>query len=197
MTPPSTTELVSTGSRIPHEIRLEAIREAKIFYGMEVEENPTRSNSSFFIDQIVQRFGGKIGWAWCMYFVQECYYLAYKTYRSKSPLCFRDSDGKIDLSASQGHCYSLWRHAIAEPKLGIILAADIVKGVHIPEGGIFIRYDADHTGHTGIVISHWQDDNDHDRDIIRCIEGNASDAVTPAKYTLASLMSKNFKGVIC
>ena len=186
---------------IPHEIRLEAIREAKIFLGCEVVEDPPHSNSGFFIDQIIQRFGGKPGWSWCMYLMQECFYLAYKTYlpfyNIESPLCIRDADGNIDLSAPNGHCYSIWHHAIAEPELGIIQALDIMNGVHIPEGSVYVRYNADHTGHTGIVISHWQDDNNHDRDIIRTIEGNASDAVTPVKYTLAKLMGKNLKGVIC
>lgn len=170
---------------------------------MEVEERPARSNSSFFIDQIKARFGGKKSWSWCMYFIQELYYLAYKTYELvpphlKSPFCFRDANGNIDLSTSKnGHCYSVWHKALDDPQLGIILTADIAGGVHIPEGSVYVRYNADHTGHTGIVISHWQYDGDHDQDIIRCIEGNASDAVTPVKYTLAKLMSKNLKGVIC
>ena len=182
---------------IPHHIRLEAIREAKIFLGCEVVESPAHSNSGFFIDQIIQRFGGKVGWSWCMYFVQECYYLAYQTYFLESPLAIRDHGGDIDLNAPNGHCYSVWHHALAQNELSVITVEDIANGVHIPEGGIYVRYDDDHTGHTGIVISHWQDDDNHDRDIIRCIEGNASDAVSPRKYSFADLRSKNLKGVIC
>jgi hypothetical protein len=181
---------------IPHHIRLEAIREAKIFYGMDVTETPTASNSGFFIDQMIRRFGGSPGWAWCMYFVQECVWLAHHTYFQKSPLVFRADDGEVDLTKPHGHCYSVWHHALDSDELGIILAADIMNGERVPEGSIYIRYGSDHTGHTGIVVSHNQDFDNHDRDIIKTIEGNASNAVSLRKYTLASMMGNDLKGVI-
>jgi hypothetical protein len=182
---------------IPDYIKAGAIEQAMILYGMEIKE--TKSNRGFFIDMMIQKFGGKPGWAWCMYAVQFCYYMAYKRYGVldfKSPLLKYNEDGSINMNAPNGHCYSVWQHAKQSEELDIITADQIASGITIPWGSIYIRYDDTHAGHTGIVVSHWQDDNNHDRDIIKTIEGNASDALDKRKYKLPEMIENNFKGVI-
>ena len=169
-------------------------------YSLDITETPAHSNAGFFIDLFKERFGGKPGWAWCMYFVQWCYWLAHKNYFQKSPLLFRHDNGDIDTSSApgrcNGHCYSVWHQALHSDECGILLVDDILNGEKIPAGSVYIRYKADHTGHTGIVVSHWQNHDNHDRDIIKVIEGNASDAVSLRKYTLPSMIGNNLKGII-
>jgi len=185
---------------IPEHIRLRAMEVAMNMYSLDITESPAHSNAGFFIDIFKERFGGKPGWAWCMYFVQWCFWLAYKNYKplypNGSPLLFRHGNGDIDTTKPNGHCYSIWHKALHDDECGIILAADIANGEKMPAGSIYIRYKGDHTGHTGIVVSHRQDHDNHDRDIIKVIEGNASDAVSLRKYTLQSMMGNNLKGVI-
>jgi len=165
-------------------------------YSLDITETPAHSNAGFFIDLFKERFGGKPGWAWCMYFVQWCYWLAHKNYFQKSPLLFRHDNGDIDTSKPNGHCYSVWHQALHSDECGILLVNDLLNGEKVPAGSVYIRYKADHTGHTGIVVSHWQDHSNHDRDIIKVIEGNASDAVSLRKYTLPSMIGNNLKGII-
>lgn len=180
---------------IPERIRLLALNEAMILYGAEIVEEPDGSNKGFFIEMMQEKFGGQSGWAWCMYAVQWWYYRAYKAYSQKSPFLKYDANGAIDLDAANGHCYSVWHHAIASERLEIRNTEEILDGFKIPTGAIYIRYDPDKTGHTGLVVSHFQDDN-HQEDRIRVIEGNASDGVRKREYRLRQLIDKNLKGII-
>jgi hypothetical protein len=181
---------------IPEAVRATVIINARSYLGCEIQEEPAGSNRGFWIDMMQARFGGKPGWSWCMYCVQDIYYDAYLAQRMQSPLCFRLPNGDIDLSAANGHCYSVWQHALNQHELSTALADKIFSGFKIPRGAIYIRYNEDRTGHTGIVVSHWQDDSNHSNDIIKTIEGNASNAVREREYKLGELMSANLRGII-
>ena len=182
---------------IPEPIRLLALDEAMILYGAEIVEEPDGSNKGFFIEMMQEKFGGQPGWAWCMYAVQWWYYRAFKAYLQDSPFLKYKANGEIDLAAANGHCYSVWHHV--QPPGGIVNVVttdEILAGYKILTGAIYIRYDADKTGHTGLVVSHFQDDNNHQNDRIRIIEGNASDGVRKREYRLRQLIDKNLKGII-
>jgi len=156
-------------------------------------EIPDGSNQGFWIDRFKQRFGGGKDWAWCMYYVQGTLAESYDIFE---PILGMENPFDLMPMSKRGHCMSVWRFAMGCQLLHIIPASAILAGEKIPLNSIFIIGRADDTGHTGWVVSHWQDDNNHQGDIIRTLEGNKSNRVDTGKYTLAELMNKGLKGIV-
>jgi len=178
--------------QIPDYVKSSAAEIAMIYLGCEIAEEPIGSNRGFWVEMFQQRFGGKASWAWCMYFVQTCYYQAYARY----PELLRLGGSPLAECPNPGHCYSVWQHAKESDRMEILSVAAIMAGRKIPHGAPYIRFNLDKTGHTGIVISHWQNDTNHELDIIKTIEGNSSNAIQRKQYFLKDLLANSMKGAI-
>jgi len=156
-------------------------------------ETPDGSNQGFWIDRFKQMFGGGKDWAWCMYYVQGTLKESFDIF---NPLLGWVNPFDSMKLSERGHCMSVWRYALGDNRLHILPTRAIVAGEKIPLNSIFILGHADDTGHTGWVVSHWQNDNNHQQDIICTMEGNKSNRVNTGKYTLAGLVGKGLKGCI-
>lgn len=184
---------------IPLAIRELILDEAMILLGVDAKETPDGSNAGFFIDMMKKRFGGGLNWAWCMYLVQFCVYRAYTGYlKPKSPLAIYDANGNIDLrpEAGNGHVYTVWHNALRQEAFEILSVQELIDGAEAPLGTIWVRYDEDRKGHTGIVVSHNVDSENPLRGVLRAIEGNVSNRVDTREHILEDLIEDNLRGII-
>jgi hypothetical protein len=179
---------------IPEAVRVLAGINARSYLELKgTVELPDGSNQGFWIDMFKQKFGGGKDWAWCMYTVQYILDEAYKIFELLLGWVNPFDDMPM---AERGHCVSVWNFAINDARFKILSRAEILAGAKIPQNAIFILDHGNGTGHTGFVVSHYQNDSDHALDIIKTIEGNKSNRIATGTYTLQTQIDSDLKGVI-
>jgi hypothetical protein len=144
--------------------------------GLEIEEDPPHANAGFWIEEFQRSTSNSIGDAWCMSWVHWIYEHAYSIVGKPTPL------------KRTAACYQQWIYAIANPdKFTVRYAGDMDKDTVLDHGGIWIRFDAQKKGHTGIVVS-------LRHGVLKYIAGNESDGVREGVKNIADI--KDFKGII-
>ena len=149
---------------------------ATVYLGLDVEEEPLGSNLGYFVEEFQEDAGCNPGDAWCMAFIYSCHVKACRMQRIKKPRLKRT-----------GWCKGQWLYAL--DNLTVITVEDMLNERKAPDGSVWIRYDGSGRGHTGFVYDH-----DVKHNVLKSIEGNASDKVRPVEYIISNI--PNFKGVI-
>lgn len=129
-----------------------------------------KSNSSPQIDKFIKRGGGRVGWAWCMYFVYYCVDETCKSYQIDNPLKRTGS-----VAAQYNHCNQAF-----DSRIEVIYPFQSFAKFKIHNGDILIfKYNGKYIpnslkglwrGHTGFGLSEYANN------LINTIEGNTNKA---------------------
>lgn len=164
---------------MPEYLRVTQLHIALTMLGLEVEEEPLGSNLGYWVRDFQKDAGLNKGDAWCMAFIYWCHERACKMQRIKQPFLKRT-----------GWCKGQWEYADKyDVKVQVITEAAMLDGTKAPDGSVWIRFDEAGRGHTGFVYDH-----DPKLNVLKSIEGNASDKVRAREYIITNI--NNFKGVI-